>query len=141
MYATASGRNQEFLRELGADVAMDYDTDPLKEYAGQMDLVFDLAGGKTEESSWAALKPEGMLVLAAGPPNLALAHSPGQRGRFAMAQSTPDDLERVARMLDDQQIRLTISGRFTLEQVGEAQSQLERGGSRGKLLVTVSQEA
>ena len=141
VYATASGRNTEFLRELGADVAINYNTDQLNEFAGRMDLVFDLAGSKTEESSWAALKPDGMLVLAAGQPNPALAHSPGQRSRFAMAQSTPDDLGRVARMLDDHQLRLTISGRFALEQVGEAQSRLERGGSRGKLLVTVSQEA
>ena len=141
VYATASGRNKDFLRELGADVAIDYNTDQLKELAGRMDLVFDLAGGKTEEKSWAALKPEGMLVLAAGQPNLALARSPGQRARFAMAQSTREDLERVARLLDDRQVRLTISGRFPLERVSEAQAQLEHGGSQGKLLVTVSQEA
>ena len=140
VYATASGRNTEFLRELGADVAIDYSTDQLEEFAGQMDLVFDLALGKSEESSWAALKPDGMLVLASGQPNLALAHSPGQRGRFALAQSTRDDLARVAKMMDEDQARLTISGRFTLEQVGEAQTQLDRGGSRGKLLVSVSQE-
>ena len=140
VYATASGRNTEFLRELGADVAIDYnDTDRLQELTGQMDLVFDLAGGKAEETSWAALTPDGMLVLAAGQPNPALARSPGQRSRFALALPTPDDLGRVAKMLDDQQLRLTLSGRFALEQVGEAQSQLERGGSRGKLLVTVSQ--
>ncbi len=141
VYATASGRNKDFLRELGADIAIDYNTDQLKELAGQMDLVFDLAGGEAEEKSWAALKPEGMLVLAAGLPNLALAHSPGQRARFAAAQSTREDLERVARMLDDQQVRLTISGRFPLERVGEAQAQLEHGGTKGKLLVTISQEA
>ena len=141
VYATASGGNTEFLRELGADVAIDYSTDHLEEFAGQMDLVFDLAGAKAEESSWAALKPDGLLVLAAGQPNPALAHSPGQRSRFAMAQSTRDDLGRVARMLDDHQLRLTISGRFPLEQVGEAQAQLARGGSRGKVLVTVSWEA
>jgi NADPH:quinone reductase-like Zn-dependent oxidoreductase len=141
VYATASGRNTEFLRELGADVAIDYNTDQLKEFAGQMDLVFDLAGGKTEEQSWAALKPEGMLVLAAGLPNLALSRSSGQRASFAAALSTRDDLERVAKMLDDYQLRLTLSGRFTLEQVGAAQAQLEHGGSRGKLLVTVSEEA
>ena len=140
VYATASGRNTEFLRELGADVAIDYNMDQLKEFAGQMDLVFDLALGKSEESSWASLKPDGMLVLASGQPNLALARSPGQRARFALAQSTRDELERVAKMLDDQQLRLTISGHYTLEQVGEAQAQLEQGGSRGKLLVTVSQE-
>lgn len=141
VYATASGRNTEFLRELGADVAIDYSTDQLGELAGRMDLVFDLVGGKTEESSWAALKPDGMLVLAAGQPNSALARFPDQRSRFALAQSTPDDLTRVARMLDDQELRLAISGRFALKQVGEAQSQLEHGGTRGKLLVTVSQEA
>ena len=141
VYATASGRNTDFLRELGADVAIDYNTDQLKEFAGQMDLVFDLALGKSEESSWAALKPDGRLVVASGQPNLALARSPGQRACFALAQSTRKDLERVAKMIDEQQVRLTISGRFPLEQVGEAQAQLDRGGSRGKLLVTVSQEA
>lgn len=141
VYATASSRNTAFLQELGADVAIDYSTNQLQELAGQMDLVFDLAGGKAEESSWAALKSDGMLVLAAGPPNLDLARSPGQRGRFAQAQSTPDDLARVARMLDDGQLRLTISGRFPLEQVGQAQDQLDGGGSRGKLLVAVSPEA
>ena len=137
VYATASGKNTEFLRDLGAGVAIDYSTNQLEELAGQMDLVFDLAGGKTEEQSWAALKPDGMLVLAAGQPNPALARSPSQRSRFAVALSTPDDLGRVARMLDDDELRLTISGRFPLAQVGEAQEQLERGGTRGKLLVTV----
>lgn len=141
VYATASAKNTDFLRELGADVAIDYATDQLEALAGQMDLVFDLAGGKTEESSWAALKPDGMLVLAAGQPNPDLARSPSQRSRFALAQPTPDDLGRVAQMVDDQQVRLTISGRYALEQVGDAQSQLERGGSRGKLLVTVSEQA
>jgi NADPH:quinone reductase-like Zn-dependent oxidoreductase len=141
IYATASGKNQAFLRQLGADVAIDYNTDQLRELAGQMDLVFDLAGNKTEESSWAALKPDGMLVLAAGQPNLALAYAPAQRACFALAQSTRDDLERTARMLDDRQLHLTISGRFGLEQVGAAQAQLDHGGSQGKLLVTVSQEA
>lgn len=138
VYATASGKNTEFLRVLGADVAIDYSTDQVNKLAGQMDLVFDLAGFKTEESSWAALKPDGILVLAAKQPNLALAHSPGQQGFFAQAQSTRADLERVARIMDDQQVRLTISGRFPLEQVGEAQAQLEQGGSRGKVLVTVA---
>ena len=121
-------------------MAIDYNTNQLEKFAGQMDVVFDLALGKTEESSWAALKPDGILVLASGQPNLALARSPGQRAHFALAQSTRADLDRVAKMMDEDQVRLTISGRFTLEQVGEAQAQLDRGGSRGKLLVTVSQE-
>ena len=140
VYATASGKNLEFLRELGADVAIDYNSDGLGELEGQMDLVFDLAGGKAEAKSWAALKPDGMLVLAAGPPNLDLARSPGQRGLFAQAKPTLDDLARVAKMLDENQLRLTISGRYELEQVGQAQARLERGGFPGKLLVTVAQE-
>ena len=140
VYVTASSKNQDFLRELGADVAIDYNTDELQELAGQMDLVFDLAGGNAEAKSWAALKPDGMLVLAAGLPNLDLAHSPQQRGRFAQAQSTRDDLARVAQMLDENQLRLTISERFPLEQVGAAQARLERGGLPGKVLVTVSEQ-
>ena len=140
VYATASAKNLEFLRESGAEVAIDYNTDGLEELAGQMDLVFDLAGGESEAKSWAALKPDGMLVLAAGLPNLDLARSPAQRGLFAQAKPTSDDLARVAQMLDENQLRLTISGRYELEQVGEAQARLERGGFPGKLLVTVARE-
>ena len=140
VYATASAKNQEFLRELGADMAIDYKTNGVEELAGQMDLVFDLAGGKAEEQSWAALKPDGMFVLAARQPNLDLARSPQQRGRFALGQSTHDELARVAQMMDDGEVRLTISGRYALEQVGAAQTQLDEGGSPGKVLVTVSQE-
>ena len=140
VYVTASGKNQDFLRELGADVAIDYNTDGLQELAGQMDLVFDLAFFKTQEKSWACLKPDGILVMAAGQPDMTLATSPNQRALFAMAQSTSDDLARVAKMMDAGEVRLTISGRFDLEQVGAAQDQLDRGGNRGKLLVTVSPE-
>ena len=137
VYATASGKNQDFLRELGADVAIDYSTDGLAELAGQMDLVFELASFKTQQQSWACLKPDGILVMAAGQPDMSLARSPGQSALFALTQSTRDDLARVARMINDGQVRLTISGRFNLEQVGAAQEQLDRGGCRGKLLVTV----
>ena len=140
VYVTASGKNQDFLRELGADVAIDYNTDGLQELAGQMDLVFDLAFFKTQEKSWACLKPDGMLVMAVDQPDMTLATSPNQRALFAMAQSTSDDLARVAKMVDDNEVRLTVSGRFDLEQVGAAQDQLDRGGNRGKLLVTVSPE-
>ncbi len=140
VYATASGKNQDFLRELGADVAIDYKTNGVEELAGQMDLVFDLAGGKAEAQSWACLKPDGMLVLAAGQPNMELARSPQQRGRFAQAQPTPDALARVAQMLDDGGVRLTISARFPLEQVGAAQTKLDEGGTPGKVLVTVSEQ-
>lgn len=141
VYATASGKNQDFLRELGAEVAIDYKSNQLQELAGQMDLVFDLASFKAQEQSWACLKPDGMLVMAGGPPDMKFARHPGQRALFAMALPTRDDLERTARMLDDQQLHLTISGRFELEQVGAAQAQLDQGGTQGKLLVNVSQEA
>lgn len=141
VYATASAQNQDFLRQLGADVAIDYKTDGLKELTGKMDLVYDLASFKTEASSWACLKPDGMLVMAAGQPHCDLAHSPGQRALFAMAKSTPDALSQTAKMLDDKEMHLTISGRFGLEQVGAAQDKLDQGSSQGKLLVTVSPDA
>ena len=50
VYATASGKNQDFLRELGADVAIDYNTDELREICGTDGLGLR-SGGRQSRSS------------------------------------------------------------------------------------------
>ncbi|NEQ25679.1 MAG: NADP-dependent oxidoreductase, partial [Microcoleus sp. SIO2G3] len=60
--ATASARNQEFLRELGADKVIDYQATRFEEVVGDVDVILDLIGGETQERSWQVLKQGGILL-------------------------------------------------------------------------------
>jgi NADPH:quinone reductase-like Zn-dependent oxidoreductase len=66
---TVSGRNLNFVSELGADRAIDYRSQRFEEIARDVDLVLDLVGGETQERSWLVLKPGGILVSALGEPS------------------------------------------------------------------------
>ena len=55
---TASARNHDFLRALGANKIIDYTTTRFEEVVHDVDLVLDTVGGETLERSWAVVKKE-----------------------------------------------------------------------------------
>ena len=64
VFATASTKNQELLRELGVDEPIDYTQQKFEDVARDVDLVLDLIGGETQERSWSVLKKGGVLRFA-----------------------------------------------------------------------------
>ena len=62
VFATASSKNQDFLRELGVDEPIDYTQQRFELVAQDTDIVLDTLGGETQERSWSVLKPGGVLV-------------------------------------------------------------------------------
>src|SRR5215469_14992140 len=65
--ATASARNGNFLRELGASAVIDYTTTHFEDVVKSVDVVFDTVGGDTLQRSWQVVKPGGMLVSVVSP--------------------------------------------------------------------------
>src|SRR5499427_6367555 len=66
---TASARNHDYVQSLGADRAIDYNTQDFTSAARDCDVVFDTVGGEVQVRSYAVLKPGGRLVwIAAAPP-------------------------------------------------------------------------
>jgi NADPH:quinone reductase-like Zn-dependent oxidoreductase len=59
---TASARNSEFLRQLGADQVIDYHTERFEDQVSDMDVVFDTVGGPVLQRSWQVLRRGGRLV-------------------------------------------------------------------------------
>jgi NADPH:quinone reductase-like Zn-dependent oxidoreductase len=59
---TASARNADFLRELGADEVIDYKKTRFEDVVHNVDVVFDTIGGDTQQRSWGVLKKGGILV-------------------------------------------------------------------------------
>lgn len=58
VYATAAGRDRDFVLSLGADVFIDYRTEDFAAVARDMDLVIDLVGGDTLARPTAWYGPE-----------------------------------------------------------------------------------
>ncbi len=59
---TASGRNEKFVRDLGADEFVDYTQQPFEEVVKDVDVVFDTIGSDTLERAFQTLKKGGFLV-------------------------------------------------------------------------------
>jgi NADPH:quinone reductase-like Zn-dependent oxidoreductase len=66
--ATASTKNQELLRKLGADDTIDYTTQKFEDVAHEIDIVLDTIGGETQERSWLVLNKGGALISLVEPP-------------------------------------------------------------------------
>ena len=139
VFSTCSARDLDFVRGLGAERAIDYRGERFEDIVSGIDLVFDLVGGEVEDRSWGVLKPGAILISPLGKPDEEKARKAQARPAGQLfVRSSGEDLAKVASLIDDGEVKLTISGRYPLEQVADALSALEKGGVRGKSLVTVS---
>jgi NADPH:quinone reductase-like Zn-dependent oxidoreductase len=135
--ATASPRNHEFLRSLGADVVIDYTTQRFEDVAQEVDVVLDPIGGETQVRSLDTLRDGGRLVGLLG---LARAAQDPDRGIQTTAILVDPDsaqLARIATLVDDGHVRPVVSHLFTLDQVPEAHRQSETRRTRGKIVLEV----
>src|SRR5205807_1321348 len=69
VFATASTKNQDLLRELGVDEPIDYTQQRFEDVARDIDVVLDTLGGETQARSWSVLKNGGVLVSLVQPPS------------------------------------------------------------------------
>jgi len=65
---TASARNHDYVRHLGADRVVDYTEEDFTKVVAGCDVVFDTVGGDVQVRSYAVLKPGGRLVWIAPAP-------------------------------------------------------------------------
>ncbi len=65
---TASARNHDYVKSLGADRIIDYNTRGLHQGRADCDVVFDTVGGEVQARSYDVLKPGGRLVWIAPAP-------------------------------------------------------------------------
>src|SRR5471030_1196754 len=70
---TAAARNHEFLRQLGVDQVIDYDTERFEEVVQPVDVVLDTMGGEIQTRSWKVVKRGGILVSVVSPPSADIA--------------------------------------------------------------------
>jgi NADPH:quinone reductase-like Zn-dependent oxidoreductase len=139
VFATCSGDDVDFVRGLGADEVIDYRTERFEDRARDIDLVYDLVAGETQDRSWAVLKDGGAMVSTLKEPDAAKAAAKHARAAHYMAQPNGGQLAEIARLIDDGKVVPTIAAVFPLEDAAQAEKQLEDEHVRGKIVLEVVQ--
>lgn len=139
VFATCSGDDVDFVRELGADTAIDYKTERFEDIAKGIDVVFDLVAGETQDRSWAVLREGGIMVSTLAEPDKqkAAEHNARSAPRYT-AQPNAAQLGEIAELIDAGKVKVIVSETFSLDRVAQAQERMERGGVRGKIVLTVT---
>jgi len=135
--AIASGRNEEFVRSLGADEFIDYTIQPFEQVARDMDVVFDTVGGDTFERAFQTVKKGGFVVTSvAFPTDEAQRYGVG----VARVYCKPDagELAFMRALVEDGKLTAHIAKVLPLAQVREALALSEAGHTRGKIVLEIA---
>jgi NADPH:quinone reductase-like Zn-dependent oxidoreductase len=135
--ATASKRQDAFLRDLGADKVLDYSSVRFEEAVRDVDAVLDTVGGETLDRSWGVLRPDGILVTIAGDAPEDVAAKYGVRAASILVQPNREQLVQIGRLIDAGTIRPIVAAAFPLPHAREAFTQGLAGHNRGKLVLRV----
>jgi NADPH:quinone reductase-like Zn-dependent oxidoreductase len=159
---TTSTANIDLVKDLGADVVVDYKKQAFETVLHDYDVVLDTLGGETLKKSLQVLKPGGKLIGIAGPPDPAFAKELGanlvvrlvmtalsfrtrQRARrhhvtysFLFMRASGDQLREVTALIDAGKIRPVVDRVFAFESTREALDYVEKGRAKaGKVVVSM----
>lgn len=137
--ATASGDDLEYVRSVGADTVVDYKTQRFEDYAQDMDVVLDTIGGETGKRSFSVLKPGGLLITFSAPPDTKAAETQGVRTHFMGVEPNAAQLGQIADLIDSGKVRTRVGLVLPLSEARQAHERLALGGTRGKIVLTVSE--
>jgi NADPH:quinone reductase-like Zn-dependent oxidoreductase len=139
VFATASTPNQDLLKQLGADVAIDYTKQKFEDLAKDVDVVLDSVGKDTLQRSYGVVKKGGFIVSLVARPDPAELEKHGIHGALLSVTPNSDELADITKLIDDKKIKVIISQTFSLADAAKAQEQAATGHTRGKIVLTVAE--
>jgi alcohol dehydrogenase len=134
---TVSANDKPFVQELGADVVIDYRTQTFEDLLQNYDAVFDTVGGDTYRRSFKVLKKGGVIVSMLEQPNSELMNQYGIKAIFQFTQADRERLTKVAQWVDENNIRLNIEKKFSLDETGDALDYQRDVHPRGKVVLAM----
>ena len=132
---TGSGRNEEFVRELGADEFIDYKRAKFEEEVSGVDVLFDTVGGDTQERAFQTLKRGGVLVSTVNPPSAEKAKEFGVTVAMVAVMPNPDQLAEINRLLESEKLKVRVATVLSLAEVKKAHQLSASGHAEGKIIL------
>jgi NADPH:quinone reductase-like Zn-dependent oxidoreductase len=159
---TTTGDTETLVRDLGADVVIDFTKQDFSQVLSGYDLVLDSLGGENLMKSLTVLKPGGLAIGVAGPPDAGFAKQLGApkpfqlvmsflsrkvrgaakklgvRYSFFFMRASGTQLRQLAALYDAGHLRPVLDSTFTFDHALEALSYVESGKVKaGKVVVTL----
>lgn len=138
---TASAKNTDFVKSIGADAVIDYTQQPFENNIKDLDFVLDTMSGETLERSIQTVRKGGTIITL---PSAGFNEEVIEKGKeagitiaFEMVESSGADMQQIADWLQSGQLKATVGHVFPFEKLPEAHAQVESGRSRGKVIVTL----
>jgi NADPH:quinone reductase-like Zn-dependent oxidoreductase len=164
MVATTTSRDTaDLVKSLGADIVVDYTREDFSRELSGYDLVLDSLGGKNVEKSLTVLKPGGLAIGVAGPPDAGFAKQLGAppfmgvamnfrsrkvrkqakalgvRYEFFFMQANGSQLRDLGTLYDGGHLRPVIDRTFPFDETVEAMAYVEQGHTKaGKVVVALA---
>lgn len=156
---TTSSANTELVKNLGANIVIDYKKDDFENVLQNYDVVLHSQDAAALEKSLRVLKPGGTLVSISGPPDPAFAKRIGapwfvnviarllssgvrkkamRRGlkySFLFMRAEGQQLREITRLIEAGAIRPVIDRVFPFGSTNEALAYVEAGRAKGKVIV------
>lgn len=158
---TASEKNFDMLKTLGADIIIDYKKDNFETILKDYDLVLNSQDLKTLEKSLTILKPGGSIISISGPPTPEFAKSIGASAiisfilwltslkirnkakklninySFLFMKANGKQLEQIGNLLESKAIKPVVDKVFSFERTNDAFDYMESGHAKGKVVVKI----
>jgi NADPH:quinone reductase-like Zn-dependent oxidoreductase len=138
--ATASTANQDLLKQLGADVAVDYTKTKFEDVAKDVDAVLDPVGRETLARSYGVVKKGGIVMSLVARPDPAEIKKHGIRGAGISVHPDAEDLGEIAQLIDAGKIKPIVTQVLPLNQAIAAQQQAATHHTRGKVVLRIADE-
>ena len=134
---TTSGSNLGLVEDLGADVAIDYQTQRFDEELSDYDMVIDTLGGESLERSFATVKRGGRIVSIKGEAPEGLADARGVHFTTFYMSPSGAMLTTLAGLIERDVLRPIVDSVFPLSDVQQAFDRSDAGRARGKIIIQV----
>jgi NADPH:quinone reductase-like Zn-dependent oxidoreductase len=138
--ATASTANQDLLKQLGADVAIDYTKQKFEEIAHDVDLVIDPVGRDTLARSYAVVKKGGTIITLNSRCDPAELANHGIRGELLLSHPEANELAEITKLIEDKKLRPIVTQVLPLTDAAKADAQAETHHTRGKIVLQIADE-
>jgi len=138
--ATASAKDEEYVRSLGAEQVLDYKSADFEQQLAavpKVDIVLDMVGGSVRERSVKLVKAGGILVSVHSPVPEALA-AQGIRTVFFLVDVTTERLDLLTERFESGKLSTQVGTVLPLEQAQRAHEMLAGAPhERGKIVLRV----
>jgi NADPH:quinone reductase-like Zn-dependent oxidoreductase len=140
----------EFVRSLGAERVIAYDSDDSGQPGSSYDAIIDTGGDTAISELRSMLAPRGTLVIVGGEGGgsvlgmgrqlhaMSLSPFVGQRLTFIVNRERQADLERLRGLVEGGVVKPALDTTYPLEQAADAMRHLTSGGVKGKVAVVVN---